>query len=208
MISENVVKGLQTAMASLDVTEETKDTNSLFKELVSQEQKEEIPAEEKPKEDNRPEWEKRSASNHEEFCDWELQKAHLKNLENPDFDFRDYYEKGQTIYFISLLNGSIKTKEMMRLKVRTVYPRLIVALEEKSCCQCIGYESRSYIFTTTTEASEMYDTIDLEDEKEVEKLSIKTDDKETYDKLREAYEELEREMLNESISQEKADKND
>lgn len=180
MISENVTKGLQTVMASLDITEETKNTNSLFEELVPQEQKAETSVEEKPEKNNRPEWEKRSANNHEEFCNWELQKAHLKNLENPDFDFRDYYERGQTIYFISLLNGSIKTKEMMCLKVRTVYPRLIVALEEKSCCQCIGYESRNYIFTTAAEANKMYDTIDLEDEKEVEKLSIKTDDEETY----------------------------
>ena len=74
--------------------------NSLFEALdineESQEQKEEV-------EDNRPEWEKRSAKNNDEFCEWELEKAKLKNLENPEFDCRNCYEKGQIIYYIHIL---------------------------------------------------------------------------------------------------------
>ena len=46
-----------------------------------------------PEEDNRPEWEKRRAVNHDEFCQWELEKAKLKGLPEPEFDFRNYYEK-------------------------------------------------------------------------------------------------------------------
>ena len=62
--------------------------NSLFEAL-------DIPEEfkEEKVEDNRPEWEKRSAKNHDEFCEWELEKAKLKNLENPEFDFRNSYER-------------------------------------------------------------------------------------------------------------------
>ena len=106
--------------------------NSLFEALYIHEEskKEEI-------EDNRPEWEKRSAKDNDEFCEWELEKAKLKGLENPDFDFRNFYEKGQTIYFIHILRGGINTKELKKLKIRTIYPRMMVCNEEKSCCQCI-----------------------------------------------------------------------
>ena len=64
--------------------------NSLFEALdineESQEQKEEV-------EDNRPEWEKRSAKDNDEFCEWELEKAKLKGLENPEFDFLETFMK-------------------------------------------------------------------------------------------------------------------
>ena len=138
--------------------------NSLFEALNIHEesQKEEI-------EDNRPEWEKRSAKDNDEFCEWELEKAKLKGLENPDFDFRTLYEKGQTIYFIHILRGGINTKELKKLKIRTIYPRMIVCNEEKACCQCIGYNERDLIFDTPRDADVVYKTINLADEKELEK---------------------------------------
>ena len=138
--------------------------NSLFEALDIHEesQKEEI-------EDNRPEWEKRSAKDNDEFCEWELKKAKLKGLENPDFDFRTLYEKGQTIYFIHILRGGINTKELKKLKIRTIYPRMMVCNEEKACCQCIGYNERDLIFDTPRDADVVYKTINLADEKELEK---------------------------------------
>lgn len=138
--------------------------NSLFEALDIHEesQKEEI-------EDNRPEWEKRSAKDNDEFCEWELEKAKLKGLENPDFDFRTLYEKGQTIYFIHILRGGINTKELKKLKIRTIYPRMMVCNEEKACCQCIGYNERDLIFDTPRDADVVYKTINLADEKELEK---------------------------------------
>ena len=133
--------------------------NSLFEALdIPEEFKEEKP------EDNRPEWEKRSANSHEEFCEWELQKAKINNLEQPDFDFRNFYEKGQTVYYIRILNGNINTKELKRLKVRTIYPRAMVCNEEKTCCQCIGYEQRNLIFDNYVDANAAYDTINMEEE--------------------------------------------
>lgn len=138
--------------------------NSLFEALDIHEesQEEEI-------EDNRPEWEKRSAKDNDEFCEWELEKAKLKGLENPDFDFRALYEKGQTIYFIHILRGGINTKELKKLKIRTIYPRMMVCNEEKACCQCIGYNERDLIFDTPRDADVVYKTINLADEKELEK---------------------------------------
>lgn len=138
--------------------------NSLFEALDIHEesQKEEI-------EDNRPEWEKRSAKDNDEFCEWELEKAKLKGLENPEFDFRNFYEKGQTIYFIHILRGGINTKELKKLKIRTIYPRMMVCNEEKACCQCIGYNEKDLIFDTPRDADVVYKTINLADEKELEK---------------------------------------
>lgn len=138
--------------------------NSLFEALDIHEesQEEEI-------EDNRPEWEKRSAKDNDEFCEWELEKAKLKGLENPEFDFRALYEKGQTIYFIHILRGGINTKELKKLKIRTIYPRMMVCNEEKACCQCIGYNERDLIFDTPRDADVVYKTINLADEKELEK---------------------------------------
>ena len=138
--------------------------NSLFEALDIHEesQKEEI-------EDNRPEWEKRSAKDNDEFCEWELEKAKLKGLENPEFDFRNFYEKGQTIYFIHILRGGINTKELKKLKIRTIYPRMMVCNEEKACCQCIDYNERELIFDTPRDADVVYKTINLVDEKELEK---------------------------------------
>ena len=138
--------------------------NSLFEALDIHEE-----SKKKEIEDNRPEWEKRSAKDNDEFCEWELEKAKLKGLENPEFDFRNFYEKGQTIYFIHILRGGINTKELKKLKIRTIYPRMMVCNEEKACCQCIDYNERELIFDTPRDADVVYKTINLADEKELEK---------------------------------------
>ena len=140
--------------------------NSLFEALdineESQEQEEKV-------EDNRPEWEKRSAKNNDEFCEWELEKAKLKGLENPEFDFRNFYEKGQTIYYIHILRGGINTKELKKLKIRTIYPRMMICNEEKACCQCICYNEKDLIFYTPRDADVVYKSIDMISEEELEK---------------------------------------
>ena len=128
---------------------------------------------EKEVEDNRPEREKRRPKDHDEFCKWEIEKAKLKGLENPDFDFRNFYEKGQIIYYIQILNMGINTKELKKLKIRTIYPRMIVCSEEKACCQCIDYNEKDLIFDTQRDADAVYKTINLTDEKELEKTKSK-----------------------------------
>lgn len=154
---------MEAARAAEQVTEQNEESNSLFEEIIPEEQVE----------DNRPEWEKRSAKNHDEFCEWELEKAKLKGLENPEFDFRNFYEKGQTIYYILILRGGINTKELKKLKIRTIYPRMLVCNEEKACCQCIGYNDRNLIFDTPKDADAIYKTIKMTDEKELEKAQKK-----------------------------------
>ena len=109
---------------------------------------------------------------HEEFCEEEIKKAHEKGLEDPDFDYRNYYEKGQQIYYVQIFNAFIKQKRIIPAKIRTVYPRSIVALEPKSQCVCIGYKERDQIFLTDKEAKKYYKTIRLpEDDSKPEKKS-------------------------------------
>ena len=110
--------------------------------------------------DNRPEWEKRNAVDHDEFCQWELEKAKLKGLPDPDFDFRDYYEKGQTIFFVRVLEA-LGEKETKKLYLRTIYPRMLIGSEEKGCCQCIGYSERDRVFFNPKDASDYSKTINL-----------------------------------------------
>ena len=142
---------------------QAEESNSLFEEIIPKEEEE----------DNRPEWEKRRANNHEEFCEWELEKAKLKGLKEPNFDFRSFYETGQVVYYILILRGGIQTKELKKLKIRTIYPRMMVCNEEKACCQCIGYEDKDLIFDTLQDAEVMFKTINLKDEKELEKAQKK-----------------------------------
>ena len=114
-----------------------------------------------PKEDDdRPEWEKRRAVDHEEFCQWELEKAKLKGVPEPDFDFRNYYEKGQTVYFVRVMEA-LGEKKIKKLYLRTIYPRMMVGSEEKSCCHCIGYNERDRIFLTPRDAEAYFKSIDI-----------------------------------------------
>jgi hypothetical protein len=119
---------------------ESIEDNSLFESLDLQQE-----------EDNRPEWEKRNAVDHEEFCQWELEKAKLKDVPDPEFDFRNFYEKGQTVYFVNIME-SLGDKEVKKLYLRTIYPRMMVGSEEKAACQCIGYNDRDKVFLTPRDA--------------------------------------------------------
>lgn len=129
-------------------SEQTED-NSLFEAL-------DLPKED----DDRPEWEKRRAVDHDEFCQWELEKAKLKGVPEPEFDFRNYYEKGQIVYFVRIMEA-LGEKEIKKLLLRTIYPRMMVGSEEKACCQCIGYNDRDQIFLTPRDADVYYKSIKL-----------------------------------------------
>lgn len=164
-ISGNLADAVKEAQSKISKkSEKDSQDNSLFEafDIHEESQKEEV-------EDNRPEWEKRNAKNHDEFCEWELEKAKLNGLENPDFDFRNFYEKGQIVYYIHILQGGINTKELKKLKIRTIYPRMMVCDEEKSCCQCIWYGAKDLVFDALKDANTVYKIINLADEKELEK---------------------------------------
>jgi len=83
-----------------------------------------------------------------------------KDVENPEFDFNDYYEKGQEIFYIKI-NKVLGTKDFYALKIRTIYPRMIVACEEGKAVQCIGYDTKDKIFTSRSIARQEYNKIEI-----------------------------------------------
>ena len=153
---------------------ESGESNSLFESL-------EIPEEEsKPK-------------THDEFCELEIRKAHDRCLPEPDFDFRAHYEKGTIIYFVRVLEA-LGEKEVKKLHLRTIYPRLMVGSQEKGCCYCIGYNERDRVFLTPRDADAYFKTVNVtakytsEEPKSRRKTSEGIDEEvDTENSLEEAY---------------------
>lgn len=86
------------------------------------------------------------------------EEAPKKELVDPAFDFANFYEKGQKIYYIRVFE-KLGTKELLELKVRTVYPRFLVTCEDKKACVCIGYDGKDMIFEDRKEALKVYNKI-------------------------------------------------
>lgn len=182
--------------AEIEAEKQTNPATDEFSEMLG------IAPEEEPEEDNRPEWEKRRAVDHDEFCKWEIEKAHLKGTPEPDFDFRNYYEKGQIVYFVRIME-SLGEKEVKKLLLRTIYPRMMVGSEEKAACQCIGYNDRDKIFLTPRDADNYSKSIKLtskyasEDTGSKRKKNIEVDEDDdgdsdnsaSYERLQEALKE-------------------
>ena len=73
----------------------------------------------------------------------------------PGFDFTQTYIKGQTIYYVKV-NNIIGEKELMELRIRTVYPKMLICCTEKAFSQCIGPDTADYIFMNRHQAVECY----------------------------------------------------
>lgn len=97
---------------------------------------------------------------YEEICELELKEAHEKNKENPDFDYRNLYSKGDKIYYVLVIDDYVKRKELISLTVRTVYPRMIVGVQEGYQCQCIGYKQKDNIFINKVDADAYFESLD------------------------------------------------
>lgn len=97
---------------------------------------------------------------HEEFCELELKKAKEKGVEQPDFDFRNFYEKGEVAFYVHYLPlvGEI---EVVKVTLRTIYPRMMVGTEEKAGCHCIGYAQRDMVFKDSRMANDYAKTLDV-----------------------------------------------
>ena len=143
-LSEEISKGLTKAVAKVQ-DKINEQNNSLFDALTVEEQK---PGQVKP-------------MTHEEVCEESIRQAHEKGLPEPDFDYRNFYTTGQVIYFIHVLKGNIKTKQLKKLTVRTIYPRMLVCLDVGAACQCISYKDKDYIFDNMQNAQPLYDSIEL-----------------------------------------------
>lgn len=85
----------------------------------------------------------------EEVCDKMLEKA--KDKENPYFDFRNDYEKGNILYYV-FCNTISGTVELQEITVSTVYPRFVVGYIEKGSSVVVDYKDRNYLFTILKDA--------------------------------------------------------
>ena len=104
----------------------------------------------------------------EEFCQRELDEARERNKEDPDWDYRNYYCKGQTVYVVRVYNYFLKEKKILTLKLRTVYPRMLIGIDDFGC-ECIGFNERNNIFENIVDANTYYEGIDAETEEEFNK---------------------------------------
>lgn len=136
----------------------------------------------KTKESKSYEWPSAPSLTHDEFCEKEIREAHEQNKPQPDFDFRQSFTKGDRVWFVRIYNGHLKAKTIIKLRLRTIYPRMMVGTEEKGMCQCIDYREVDQIFWNERDARTFMDTLDLPDmteeleEKPKKKRKKKTDD--------------------------------
>ena len=97
----------------------------------------------------------------DECAELEKLRAQEKELEEPDFDFRNLYHSGDIIYYV-WINYLTGDKQLLKLTVRTVYARSMVAWEEKGCAHMIGYTTRDWIFWDLREAEAYYKSVKVE----------------------------------------------
>lgn len=75
-----------------------------------------------------------------------------------DYDFRDNFEKGQTIYFVNI-NYLTGAKIIYKLTVGTIYKKLLIAYVNRGHAVLIGPEDIQYIFDNKQEAEECLNKI-------------------------------------------------
>lgn len=89
----------------------------------------------------------------------------------PGFDFNDYYEKGQKIFYVQV-SERLGEKDLLELTIRTIYPKMMVAVEEKKCAHCIGADSQDMIFFDRKSAVEAYNDVDIKTFKEEPNIEV------------------------------------
>lgn len=78
-------------------------------------------------------------------------------LPDPNFDYRNFYTKGDEIHLVRV--NSKGEKVLKSLKIRTVFQRNMVTLEKTGECCCIGYEEKDQIFNLLIDAKQYYDSL-------------------------------------------------
>jgi len=96
--------------------------------------------------------------NHDQFCEWEIEKAHLEGKAEPDLDFRKFYQQGDRVYLVRYYSRS-NTKELIFMKLRTIYARSMVGVVKKQYCQCVGLTDKDNIFYSRQEALNLFNSI-------------------------------------------------
>ena len=72
-------------------------------------------------------------------------------MNDPYFDFREYYVKGDTLYYLNI-NELVGIKEIVKVTVRTIYPRAIIGQGKNAQCYVIGYRDKDMIFRNKEDA--------------------------------------------------------
>ena len=101
----------------------------------------------------------------EQICEEQLEKAKRENYPQPDFDYRNDYFKGQSIYYIKV-NELCGKKEIIELKISSVYPRLIIGYEDRGMSHCIGFDESDMIFFTLSECEQVFKNLVVENKLE------------------------------------------
>ena len=94
----------------------------------------------------------------EDFCKWEIEKAHFDGKIEPDFDFRTLYKTGERIFFIRY-NAKQNNKVLYDLTLRTIYPRTLVGMLDNGSCQLINFKEKDRIFYDKKSAMKFYRTL-------------------------------------------------
>ena len=96
--------------------------------------------------------------NHDQLCEWEIEKAHIEGKAEPDLDFRKLYRQGDRVYLVRHYSRS-NTKELIFMKLRTIYARSMVGVVKKQYCQCVGLTDKDNIFYNRQEALKLFNSI-------------------------------------------------
>lgn len=87
-----------------------------------------------------------------------VQQKESKPEKYPGFNFHDNYQVGQKIYYVKA-QPELGVKELLELKIRSIYPKTIVACKENKCTQCIGPDTHDMIFTDERSAMKAYNNV-------------------------------------------------
>jgi len=91
----------------------------------------------------------------DEVCQNMLLKAQADKKEEPDFDYRLQYAKGERIWYVNVseMCGTVDLEELI---ISKVYPRVIIAYIDQGMSRSIDYKDRDMIFNTPKEAENTY----------------------------------------------------
>ena len=161
-MTEAAIKVLESGKILSNIRKENESTeDATTEEKVTVEEQPESKPPETPKITKRPTIETLGRMpKHEEICQADLERAKELGYEDPSFDFRTQYAKGQTVFYVYYSNFLME-KSIMQLKIRTIYPRMMVLTEEKGQCTCVSYNQRDLIFTNVIDAKTCYNKITL-----------------------------------------------
>lgn len=76
-----------------------------------------------------------------------------KVLENPDFDFHNFYEIGQTLHIVKCY-PSLNKYEVTPVKIRSIWDRFMIGTVESGYAECMDYAMRDMIHANKLEAEE------------------------------------------------------